>query len=89
VNSEEKLNWVAGRIKRDAGLKGIDLSEPAHAFTVWAYYPWLDRSVYSGSYETHNDAAELAADHARVQKGDLYIAMGPLSNLSVMKFEQG
>jgi len=83
MNSEQELYLVAGRIKRDAEIRGIDLSDPAHAFTVWADFPGWDRMAYSGSYTSHNEAAALATEHASPQKGNLYIAMGPLSNFAV------
>jgi len=89
MNPEVDPNLAADRIAREAETKRINLSDPALAFTVWVYYRGLDRLVYSGGHETHSSAAELAADHAHPQNGDVYIAMGPLSNLTVMKFERG
>lgn len=83
MNSEQELNLVAGRIKRDAQLRGLDLSDPTHVFTVWADYPGLDRMVCCGSYATHSDAGTAAAEHAPSQNGKIYIAMGPLSIFGV------
>jgi hypothetical protein len=81
MKSEQKLNLVADRIKRDAKKRVIDLSDPTHAFTVWVEFP--DQMVYSGSCTTHNEAAALAVEHTSIKKGHLYIAMGPLSDLTV------
>ncbi len=81
MKSEQELCLVGDRIKRDAEKRGINLSDPAHAFTVWVDYP--SRMVYSGSFTTHSDAAALASEHASIEKGHLYIAMGPLSIFAV------
>jgi hypothetical protein len=81
MKSEQELNLVADKIKRDAKKRGIDLLDPTHAFTVWVEFP--DQMVYSGSCTTHKEAAALAAEHTSIQKGKLYIAMGPLSNFAV------
>jgi hypothetical protein len=89
METEQELNQVANRIKRLAEIRGINLSDPMHAFTVWVDYHRLSRAVYSGSRETHYDAWALAAEHAPTQTGNLYIAMGPLSNFGLMKFEKG
>jgi hypothetical protein len=78
MKSEHELNLVTDKIKRDAKKRGIDLSDPTHAFTVWVESP--DQMVYSGSFTTHNEAAAVAVEHT---KGKLYIAMGPLSNFAV------
>ncbi len=89
MNPEVELNLVADRIAREAERKRINLSDPANAFTVWVDHRGLGRLVYGGGHETHSSAAEVAADHAHPENGDVYIAMGPLSNLTVMKSERG
>jgi hypothetical protein len=72
---------VMDRIKREAKVKGINLSDPMHAFTVWADYP--NQVVYHGSFVTHSEAGVVAAELASLKRADLYIAMGPLSAFSV------
>ena len=81
MKSEQELNLVMGRVKREAVVKGINLSDPTHAFTVWTDYP--NQVVYHGSFMTHCEAGALAADLASSKWGDPYIAMGPLSTFTV------
>ena len=84
MKSEQELNLVKGRIKREAEAKGISLSDIAHAFTVWGVYPNL--VVYHGSFVTYEEAGALATELAPPKQGDLYIANWPHSTLDVYEF---
>jgi hypothetical protein len=57
---EQKLFAIAERFRICARTKGIDLSNPAHAFTVWTDYPGMDRAEYQGSRKTSDEAWMLA-----------------------------
>jgi hypothetical protein len=85
MNSEQKLDLVADRIKRDALTQGIDFADPTNAFTVWA--DLSHRMQYCGSRRALDDAWMLAADHTNLK--DLYVVKGPISAFGIMEFEKG
>jgi hypothetical protein len=82
---EQKLFVIAERFRICARTKGIDLSNPAHAFTVWTDYPGMDRAEYQGSRKTSDEAWMLAHEIESPKKGDVYVALWPLKTFEIKK----
>jgi hypothetical protein len=84
MNTEQQLDLAALMIQRDAPKQGIDLEDPANAYTIWTPFP--NRMQYCGGGRVLDDAYELAAEHTGLKK--LYVVKGPRRTLGILKYER-
>ena len=85
MDSEQILDSILNRIKRDGQSERIDFADPVNAFTVWT--DLTSCMKYCGSRGTLDLAWKLAGDHVNLTS-NLYVVDATVSPLGILQFHR-
>lgn len=82
MDSEPNSDFILAQIRRDAPSWKVDLADPAHALSVWAYHP--HRMLYCGSAKSLEVACEAATERETQVTSGLYIVDATVNPLGLI-----
>ena len=85
VKSDENLEPVFERIKRDAAEQRVDFNDPINLLTVWSG-GFFDRMQHCGSCQDIDSAWQLARDHKNLKA--LYIVHAGAMAFGITQFQK-